>query len=292
MTSGPANGQDGPAAGPADPGGTAGSGGTTGAADQGGTAGSGGAADPGGTAGAADSAGQTFAGRSLAGTGFDGDDGSVDAGLAAALADRTDERRLMAALAGARLLVPVVAAPTEVDDSGEHAVEKTTDMAVVTLTAQSGERALPVFSDVVALAAWDPAARPSPVTAALAAQAAVGEQCDVMVLDVASPQPLVLRPSMVWALAQRHEWLPPYLDQHVQQALRKAVADEPDVAEARGEAGAEPGELRVVLSVLPGLTQQELQALARRVGETVATDGEARARIDGLAFAIVAAPTS
>ncbi|WP_265447063.1 SseB family protein [Flexivirga meconopsidis] len=247
---------------------------------------------PAGPSGPADSAGQSFAGRALSGTGFDGDDGSADAALTAALADRTDERRLMTALAGARLLVPIVAAPTEVDASGDLAVEKSTDMAVVTLSAPTGERALPVFSDVAALAAWDPAARPSPVTAALAAQAAVGEQCDVMVLDMASEQPLVLRPSMVWALAQRHEWLPPYLDQHVQQALRQAVADEPDVAEVRGEAGAEPGELRVVLSVLPGLTQQELQALARRVGEAVATDGEARARIDGLAFAIVAATTS
>ncbi|WP_446665747.1 SseB family protein [Flexivirga sp. B27] len=233
----------------------------------------------------ADSAGQSFSGRSLSGTGFDNDDGSVDAALETALRDPADEEQLMTALAQARLLVPIVAAPTEVDESGELAVEKSTDMAVVTLTAPSGERALPVFTDTAALAAWDAEARPSPVRADVAAQAAIAERCDVMVLDVAT-RSLVLRPSMVWAIAQRQAWRPPHLDEHVRQGVSKAVQDEPDVADAQCEAGAAPGELRVVLSVQPGLTQQELQALARRVGEHIATDGETRARIDGLAFSI------
>lgn len=235
-----------------------------------------------------DSAGQTFSGRSLGGTGFDDDDGSIDTELALALQDPSDEERLMAALAQARLLVPIVAALAEADDSGEHPVEKSTDMAVVTLSAPSGERALPVFTDTAALAAWDAAARPSPVRADLAAQAAIAEQCDVLVLDVAT-RSLVLRPSMLWALAQRMTWRPPHLDDHVRQGVSKAVQDEPDVSDARCEAGGAPGELRVVLSVLPGLTQHELQALAQRVGEQIATDGETRARIDGLAFSIVSA---
>ncbi|MBB2891216.1 SseB family protein [Flexivirga oryzae] len=235
-----------------------------------------------------DSAGQTFSGRAVTGTGFDNDDGSIDPQLAIALQDAGDEGGLMAALAQARLLVPIVATLAEADESGEHVVEKSTDMAVVTLTAPSGERALPVFTDTASLAAWDPEARPSPVRAELAAQAAIAEQCDVMVLDVAT-RSLVLRPSMVWALAQRASWRPPHLDDHVRQAVSKAVADEPDIAEARCEAGSAPGELRVVLAVRPGLTQQELQALAQRVGEQIATDGETRARIDGLAFSVVSA---
>lgn len=236
----------------------------------------------------ADSAGQTFSGRSLAGTGFDDDDGSVPEALAAALRTPTDEAALMAALSESRLLVPIVAALAEVDESGDLPVEKSTDMAVVTLESPSGERALPVFTDLAALAAWDPEARPSPVRADLAAQAAISEQCDVMVLDVAT-RSLVLRPSMVWALAQRQSWQPAHLDDHVHQAISQAVRSETDVADVRCEAGEAPGELRVVLVVQPGLTQQELQALARRVGERIATDGETRARIDGLAFSIVSA---
>lgn len=235
-----------------------------------------------------DSAGQTFSGRSLSGTGFDNDDGAIDAGLAAALEHPGDESALMAALAKARLLVPIVATLAEADDSGELVAEKSTDMAVVTLTAPSGERALPVFTDTAALAAWDAGARPSPVRADLAAQAAIAEQCDVLLLD-AGTRSLVLRPSMLWALAQRQEWQPPHLDPHVREGISRAARDEPDVAEVRCEEGSAPGELRVVLAVLPGLTQQELQALAQRVGEQIATDGETRARIDGLAFSIVTA---
>ena len=236
----------------------------------------------------ADSAGQTFSGRSLTGTGFDDDDGSVSAELATALESPADEAALMAALSDARLLVPIVAALAEVDDSGDLPVEKSTDMAVVTLEAPSGERALPVFTDLAAMAAWDPEARPSPVRAELAAQAAITERCDVMVLDVAT-RSLVLRSSMVWALAQRQTWQPPHLDDHVRQAVSKSVVDESDIAEVRCEAGEAPGELRVVLAVRPGLTQPELQALARRVGEQIATDGETRARIDGLTFSIISA---
>ncbi|RNI17732.1 SseB family protein [Flexivirga caeni] len=235
-----------------------------------------------------DSAGQTFSGRSLTGTGFDDDDGSIDPQLAAALRHPEDEVQLMTALARARLLVPVVAALAEADESGELVVEKNTEMAVVTLTAPSGERAMPVFTDTAALAAWDPSARPSPVRAEVAAQAAIAEQCDVLVLDLAT-RSLVVRPSMLWALAQRMTWHPPHLDGHVREAISKAVADESDVAEARCEPGSAPGELRVVLAVRPGLTQQALQTVAQRIGERIATDGEARARIDGLAFSIVSA---
>lgn len=244
-----------------------------------------------GTHGAADSAGQTFAGRALTGAGFDDDTGAADADLIAAMAAPQDERRLVAAVAGARLLVPIVAAPSEVDGSGPLTVEKSTDMAVVVLTAPDGQRALPAFSSLEAMAAWDPDARPSPVTSALAAQAAVSEQCEVMVLDLGSDGVCVLRPSMVWALAQQREWLPAYADPFVSEAVARAVQDEPDVEDVATEDGqdAGPGVLRVGLTVRAGLSTEEIQALATRVGERIATDGGTRARIDGLAFSLRAA---
>ena len=102
----------------------------------------------------------------------------------------------MAALAESRLLVPIVAAPTEVDESGTLAVEKSTDMAVVTLTAPDGTKGLPVFSSLDDLARWDPKARPSPVRAAFAAQAAISEQCEVLLLDMASSHRVVVRASI------------------------------------------------------------------------------------------------
>ena len=241
----------------------------------------------------ADSPGQTWTGRTLTGTGFDGDVGAADIDLLAALDDPRDETVLMRAVADARLLVPIVAAPTEVDGSGELAVElfalnSATDMAVVTLTSPDGQRALPVFSSLAALSAWDAAARPSPVTSSRAAQAAVYERCDVMLLDLGSGHECVLRPSMVWALAQQREWLPAHTDPFVAQALSRATADESDVFDCVGEEGdpAGAGILRVLLRLRAGLDSAQVQALATRVGEQIATDGEARARIDGLTFTI------
>ena len=110
--------------------------------------------------------------------------------------------------------------------------EKQTDMAAVTLVAPDGQRALPVFTSIESLSA-DPRARPVPVTAARAAQAAVSERCDVVVVDVAGPRTAVLRPSMVWALAQQRAWLPAHEDPSVARAVEVAVAPE---AAVRGHA--------------------------------------------------------
>lgn len=241
--------------------------------------------------GAHDSAGIPFGGRELTGTGFDGDTGEADAALRQALAEplasSADERALMRAVAAARLLVPIVAEPAEVDESGPLATEKQTDMAAVTLVAPDGARALPVFSSMTALAEWDPSARPVPVTAARAAQAAVSERCDVMVIDVAGPRTVALRPSMVWALAQQREWVPAHEDETVRRALELAVQGQDGVrAHAVGPGPAGEGVLQVSLTLAPGLDQATVQRIATTIGERLATDGEIRARIDGLAFSI------
>jgi len=234
-----------------------------------------------------DSAGIPFGGRELTGTGFDGDTGAADPALVAALAEPGDERALVSAVAAARLLVPIVAEPVTTDDSGQHVVEKQTDMAAVTLVAPDGARALPVFTSMDAIAAWDPRARPVPVTAARAAQAAVSERCDVMVVDVAGERPVALRPSMVWALAQQREWMPDHEDDSVARAVADAVHEQPDVTAYELSAGAPgAGVLRVHLTLVPGLAAERVQAVATAIGERLATDGEIRARIDGLAFSI------
>ena len=44
------------------------------------------------------------------------------------------------------------------------------------------------------------------------------------------------------------------------------------------------GVLGVVLDLRPGLGAEEVRELVTRLGERLATDGELRARIDGLAF--------
>jgi SseB protein N-terminal domain len=206
------------------------------------------------------------------------------------MARPSDERALMTAVSAARLLVPVVAAAAEVTGGGAGGLraETSTDMASITLTSPDGQRALPVFTSITTLAAWDPSARPVPVTAARAAQAAVSDRCDVLVVDLGADAPLVLRPSMVWALAQQRPWLPAADDPFVLEAVRRAAESEPDVLAVSVEEGqpAGAGILRVVLSIRPGLDAALVRAVATRMGERFATDGETRARIDGLSFAI------
>jgi SseB protein N-terminal domain len=236
------------------------------------------------------SGGPAWSGRELTSAGFEGDVGSADAKLVAALDHPGDETALMAAVAQARLLVPIVATPRRAQDRGEPMVTRSTEVAVVTLTLSDGQRGFPVFSSLEALSAWDPSARPSPVTGSRAAAAAVAERCEVMLIDLGSAHEWVLRPSMVWALAQQRDWLPAHADPFVARALVRATLEEEDVIACTGEgdpAGA--GILHVVLSLRAGLDAAAVQALATRIGERIATDGETRARIDGLSFTIAQA---
>lgn len=231
-----------------------------------------------------DSADVPWSGRELSPSGFETDAGGADPVLRTLLADAASDAELMAAIATSRFLIPVVAAPVEITETeaGLHA-DSTVDLAMVTLTGPDGERALPVFTGTDSLAAWDPQARPVPVTPARMAQAAVSERCDVLVVDLAGPTSRTLRPSMVWALAQQRPWSPAHEDEHVERSVAAAVAAEADVtAFALADGGG--GELRVELTVRPGLDRAAVTALVTRIGERLATDGELRARIDGLAF--------
>ena len=60
----------------------------------------------------ADSAGTPWQARELSPSGFEADDGTASPALLAALASAPDDTALMEAVRAARLLVPVVAAPT------------------------------------------------------------------------------------------------------------------------------------------------------------------------------------
>ena len=114
--------------------------------------------------GSTDSAGQAWHERVITSTGFDDDHGQAAEALVDLLrrrrAGQADDAAVMAAVAGARLLVPVTAVAGEVTE-GEHGlVDASVDMAVVTLVAPTGERAQPAFTSLAALAEWNADARP------------------------------------------------------------------------------------------------------------------------------------
>lgn len=135
--------------------------------------------------------------RRLQGSEYVDDTGAADPGLTTALSayadSATSRPQVLAALADARLLVPVVAVLGEVE-VGEDGLarDKTSDMAAVLLTGADGRMALLAFTCSATLTAWDPSARPVPVAAHLAAATAVQEGAAALVIDVAGPHQFAL----------------------------------------------------------------------------------------------------
>jgi len=161
--------------------------------------------------------------RSIPDPGFAGDDGSADPEVAAALAayaradavsEAMQRNAALAALQDARVLVPVVALPEEVEYDGQGvARDKKSDMAAVLMTGRDGRTALLAFTSTAALGLWegskkDGDARPVPVTTRQAARAAIQEQAEALVLDVAGPVMLVVEADGLRALALGHRLVP------------------------------------------------------------------------------------
>jgi hypothetical protein len=145
--------------------------------------------------------------RSIPDPGFAGDDGSVDPAVAEALAgyDADPHRHLeaLAVVQHARVLVPVVAVlgEVEVDEQG-RAHDKTSDMATVLMQGADGRQALLAFTGTEPLQRWNPQARPVPVTFRVAAQSAVQDGADALVLDVAGPALFPVEGDLLRAVAE------------------------------------------------------------------------------------------
>ena len=120
------------------------------------------------------------------------DSGAPDPALLEALAIG-DAVRTNVRMLEARLLVPVVAMPSDVGDA---------EMAVPALVAADGRRALPVFSSYDALRAWRSDARPVPMSGARVVAGAAAERYDGVVLDVAGPIPHTVEGAALQTLAR------------------------------------------------------------------------------------------
>ncbi|MDX6313316.1 MAG: hypothetical protein QOF44_2780 [Streptomyces sp.] len=178
--------------------------------------------------------------KNIPDSGFSDDDGTADPRLAAALsaydadpADRTAEAEVLTALRDARLLVPVVALLGEVETGADGLRrEKTSDMAVPTIQAADGRRALPAFTSTESLARWRPDARPVAVPLGQALQALAHEKADTLLIDMAGPVPYALAGQALRAVAEGRDLRDPLADPAVRDAVRTAVAAEPGVVRA------------------------------------------------------------
>ena len=137
--------------------------------------------------------------------------------MAAYAAGTGREHAALSALAGSRLLVPVVAMAAEDAAAREGAAasvtvagpdgpvpfiagEKRSEMATPALVGRDGRHALAAFTCADAVHRWQPAARPVPVPAVGVFQAAAAQSCAVIV-DVAGPVPLAVDGARLAALA-------------------------------------------------------------------------------------------
>ena len=225
----------------------------------------------------ADSAGRPWAGRSFEPNPHADDDGSADPTLMAALAEfhaaplGADPSAVISAVREARLLVPMLAS---LGESGEGAhgqtVDKSADLAIVTVEGPDGRPAMPAFTSMAAMSAWNPDARPIPIGARKICLAAAAEQTTRVVLDPGSENTFVLRRPLIAAIAQDLEWASPVTDPRIGEIISASVVGEDSVVQV-GLAAADPAfklandELLVQIVLVPGLERSVLEATIERI---------------------------
>ncbi len=155
--------------------------------------------------------------RTLAEPAYPDDDGAADAAVTTALtaygSGEGSFQEALAAVQDSRALVPVVAVLGEVEyDEQGLARDKTSDMAAVLLTGRDGRTALLGFTATETMRAWNPQARPVSVPCRQAAQAALQDGAEALVLDVAGPVPFAVEGEDLRALAEGLELRPVEVD--------------------------------------------------------------------------------
>ncbi len=240
----------------------------------------------------ADSAGVPWRGRRFEENPHTGDDGSADPVLLGALqafrAGTGGAASIVDAYRTARLLIPLLAQKGS-HGIGPHGLEvdKTQELSIVTVAAPDGRRVLPVFTSVAALTAWDAAARPVPADGVRTALAAAADDTELIVIDPGSENEFVLRRPAVWAIAQREPWEPSFVSPEVYAGLQESIGGELAVLDLAVAPGDPTGRLRgpelvVVLDLMPGLDEAELDAVLQRLARRWAADDRIAVLVDSL----------
>lgn len=234
---------------------------------------------------------------------FRDDDGAADPAVTTALeefaAGRGSERAALMALAGSRLLVPVVAVQADgegqaggrtpdqaggpdPDQAGgrnpdkasgpapdqEGRGEKASEMAMPTLIGLDGRRAIPAFTCLDSMRRWQPAARPVPAAARQVWQAAVEDSCAV-VIDVAGPARLAVEGSRLAALARGDAVPAPWADPDVHEVVSDILAGQLEIAAFELRPGDADRDLVIALAFAPDSAGCDVTGLASGVGTAV-----------------------
>ncbi|MEC8504276.1 MAG: SseB family protein, partial [Actinomycetota bacterium] len=117
-----------------------------------------------------------------------------------------DPQRLRDAVREGRLIVAIVASPTDTGESGGSGASGGyggSQMSVVSMVAADGRRGLLAFTGLDAMHRWNPHARPVPVSGPEVAQTALDDGCEAVVIDVAGPSSAVVAEPDLVELANR-----------------------------------------------------------------------------------------
>jgi hypothetical protein len=236
----------------------------------------------------------------------------VAAALSAYAAGTGSEYAALTALAGSRLLVPVIAVlsnePHDADAAGEDAAggdaaggdaaggdaaggdaagEKVSEMALPTLVGHDGRPAVLAFTCLGSLTRWRPDARPLPVPAQRVWQAGT-QEAGAVVIDVAGPVPLAVEGARLAALAGGGRAPLPHEDPDVRAAAEAALAGEPLIAGARLAKPADGSDVALQVMLAAGCDAALAGAAVRRAvaGLMTATGGRFRR---GVGVAVVEA---
>ena len=217
-----------------------------------------------------------FDGADVLVTRFQGDTGEADPRVRELIGDPETyaaQRELVDRLAEGRLLIPVVANLDEKDAGGG---DKHNHMATVTISDAQGRTALMTFTGVDSVAMWRPDARPIPVAGVEAAQAALQEGCDALLIDVAGPTRYALAGTGLWALAAGGPWRHPLDEPEVVEVLTEALKD----SGLAGRFVVDPSTVDGVALELDAADQEAVAALA----ETLSATPQVQARVSRLEF--------
>lgn len=254
----------------------------------------------------ADSAGVPWEGREFEENPFADDDGTTPEHLKLvldafhALPLDSQERpglhmNVVDALRVSRFLVPLLAEAGDVGvNSAGLVVDKTQELAIVTVAGPQGQKVLPVFTCVEAMKTWNADARPVPVEARRAALAAAADGAQWMVVDPKSPTEIVLRRPVVEAIAQGNPWIPNQIDPMLQSVFDDSISDEPFVKAIRLTAGDPDArgfdeELVVQIVLPPSLEQNEVERVIRSLSNKWAQQEIFSQRVDSMRLQLVPA---
>lgn len=244
-----------------------------------------------------DSAGVPWKGRSFEQNSFASDDGSAPSDLVNAIksfqAGESGADYVVDIIRTSRLLVPLVAHLGE-SELGAHdvLVDKSAELAIVTVKSPDEQDALVVFSSVQAMAAWNPSARPVPTDAVRVALAAASQIATRVVLDPGSPTEFVLRRPVIAKIAQRLPWLPPEQNTQVREVIERSFETESEITDfelATGDPTARltGPELLIKIRIVSGLDPEKVRALIERVSQRWSGSESFASSVDSVSVKLV-----